>query len=73
VVRLSPGERLVAWFGLAVGVSMALMKLIPLVPGHFTIYEWLALGVWIALGAAAGSATWKAGHSGPSKEGRAAL
>jgi amino acid transporter len=73
VLGLSPGERVVAWFGLAVGISMALMKLIPLVPGHFTIYEWLALGVWIALGTAAGSATWKAGHSGPSKEGRAAL
>jgi basic amino acid/polyamine antiporter, APA family len=73
VMRLSPGERVVAWFGLAVGISMASMKLIPLVPGHFTIYEWLALGVWLALGAAAGSATWKAGHSRPSKEGRAAL
>jgi APA family basic amino acid/polyamine antiporter len=73
VMSLSNAERAIAWFGLAVGTSMALMKLIPLVPGHFTIYEWLALGVWIVLGAAAGSATWKAGHSGPSKEGRAAL
>jgi len=27
-----------------------LMKLIPLVPGHFTTYEWLALGTWIVLG-----------------------
>jgi hypothetical protein len=32
---------------------MALMKLIPIVPGHFTVYEWLALGVWIAMGVAA--------------------
>jgi hypothetical protein len=30
---------------------MALMKLVPTVPGHFTIYEWLALTIWIALGA----------------------
>jgi hypothetical protein len=38
------------------------MKLIPLVPGHFTIYEGLALGIWIALGvAAASTATWKSG------------
>ena len=47
---LSAAERAVAWFGLAVGIAMALMKVVPLVPGHFTIYEWLALGVWIALG-----------------------
>jgi hypothetical protein len=49
-IKLSAVERVVAWFGLAVGVAMALMKLIPRVPGHFTIYEWLALGVWIAFG-----------------------
>jgi APA family basic amino acid/polyamine antiporter len=46
-------ERGVAWFGLAVGIAMALMKLIPLIPGHFSVYEWLALAVWIALGAIA--------------------
>jgi hypothetical protein len=50
-MTLSAAERIVAWLGLAVGIAMALMKLIPLVPGHFTVYEWLALGVWIALGA----------------------
>jgi basic amino acid/polyamine antiporter, APA family len=60
MMMLSAVERAVAWFGLAVGIAMALMKLIPIVPGHFTIYEWLALGIWIALGVtAAGSATWK--------------
>jgi basic amino acid/polyamine antiporter, APA family len=60
VMKLSAFERAVAWFGLAVGIAMALMKVVPLVPGHFTIYEWLALGIWIALGAAAASsATWK--------------
>jgi APA family basic amino acid/polyamine antiporter len=62
VMKLSAVERGVTWFGLAVGIAMALMKLIPLVPGHFTVYEWLALGTWIALGvAAASSATWKRG------------
>ena len=50
-IKLSAVERAVAWFGLAVGIAMASMKLIPFVPGHFTIYEWLALGIWIALGA----------------------
>jgi len=67
VMTLSPVERAVAWFGLAVGIAMALMKLVPLVPGHFTVREWLALGVWIAIGAiAASSQTWKSGwKSGP--------
>jgi amino acid transporter len=53
VMMLSASGRALAWFGLAVGIAMALMKLIPIVPGHFTVYEWLALGVWIAMGVAA--------------------
>jgi basic amino acid/polyamine antiporter, APA family len=50
-VKLSTAGRVVAGFGLLVAVAMALMKIVPLVPGHFTGYEWLALAVWIALGA----------------------
>jgi APA family basic amino acid/polyamine antiporter len=53
LITLSPVERVVAWFGLMVGIAMTLMKLVPLIPGHFTIYEWIALAVWIALGAVA--------------------
>jgi hypothetical protein len=30
-----------------------LMKVVPAIPGHFTVYEWLVLGIWIALGALA--------------------
>jgi APA family basic amino acid/polyamine antiporter len=44
----------IAVFGLLVAVAMVLMKILPVVPGHFTIYEWVALGVWIVLGAVAG-------------------
>ncbi|MGA7398429.1 MAG: amino acid permease, partial [Candidatus Sulfotelmatobacter sp.] len=44
-------EWLVAGFGLLVAVAMILMKIVPAIPGHFTIYEWLALAIWIALGA----------------------
>ncbi|HKI27031.1 MAG TPA: APC family permease [Candidatus Sulfotelmatobacter sp.] len=51
VITLSPAERAVAVFGLLVGIAMALMKVVPLVPGHFSVYEWLALAVWIAAGA----------------------
>jgi basic amino acid/polyamine antiporter, APA family len=50
---VSAGGQSVAWFALAVGIAMALMKMVPMVPGHFSVYEWLALGIWIALGAAA--------------------
>jgi amino acid transporter len=50
-ITLSAPERAVATFGLAVGIAMALMKIVPLIPGHFSLYEWLALGIWIALGA----------------------
>jgi len=53
VMTLSMKERAIAWFGLAVGIAMALMKVVPFVPGHFTVYEWIALAVWIGLGAAA--------------------
>jgi APA family basic amino acid/polyamine antiporter len=48
--RLSAVETLVAAFGLLVAIAMMLMKVVPAVPGHFTLYEWLALGIWIALG-----------------------
>jgi basic amino acid/polyamine antiporter, APA family len=44
-------EYLIAGFGLLVAIAMLLMKVVPAIPGHFTIYEWLALGIWIALGA----------------------
>jgi amino acid transporter len=44
-------ERVVAVVGCGVGLGMILMKLLPGVPGHFDRYEWLALGIWIALGA----------------------
>jgi APA family basic amino acid/polyamine antiporter len=56
VLSLSATGRTVAVFGLLVGIAMFLMKVVPLVPGHFTVYEWLALGIWIALGALAAHA-----------------
>ena len=50
-VKLSAIEWLMAGLGLLVAVAMMLMKIVPAIPGHFTIYEWIALGVWILLGA----------------------
>jgi APA family basic amino acid/polyamine antiporter len=52
-VKLSAIDWLVAGFGLFVAIAMMLMKIFPAVPGHFTVYEWLALGIWIVLGALA--------------------
>ena len=46
-------EYAIAGVGLFVAIALALMKVMPVVPGHFTIYEWLALGIWILLGVAA--------------------
>jgi amino acid transporter len=46
-------QRIVAAVGALVGLLMILMKVVPFVPGHFSIYEWLALGIWIVLGAIA--------------------
>ena len=48
---LSPVEWSVASLGLLVAIAMLLMKIVPAIPGHFTVYEWLALGIWILLGA----------------------
>jgi amino acid transporter len=50
VVALSPAERILAVAGLVVAIAMALMKIVPFVPGAFTVYEWLALAIWIVVG-----------------------
>ena len=50
---LSVLELLVAGLGFLVAIAMLLMKLVPVIPGHFSAYEWLALGIWIMLGALA--------------------
>jgi amino acid transporter len=52
IVKRSAVTLTVAMFGLIVAIGMALMKIVPAIPGHFSMYEWLALGVWIVLGAA---------------------
>jgi len=44
-------QRTVAAVGCGVGLTMILMKVVPGIPGHFDIYEGLALGVWAGLGA----------------------
>lgn len=48
----APRERVIALAGVAVGGTLVLMKFLPNVPGHFTVYEYGALFLWIALGLA---------------------
>jgi basic amino acid/polyamine antiporter, APA family len=45
-----PRERFVALVGAMVGLLMILMKIVPGIPGHFSGYEWLALGIWGLIG-----------------------
>lgn len=42
--------RAAALFGLLVTSLMMLVKIIPVVPGHFSRYEWMALAIWTAMG-----------------------
>ncbi len=45
-------QRMVAAFGVTVGLLMVVMKIVPGIPGHFSAYEWLALALWLGLGLA---------------------
>lgn len=42
--------RFIAALGICVSLLLVLMKLLPVFPGHFSSWEWLALGVWLGLG-----------------------
>ncbi len=42
--------RAVAAVGMAVSLLLVLMKWIPVVPGHFSLAEWVSLGAWLVLG-----------------------
>ena len=51
--RMKPSlrGRAAAVFGVLVTGLMVSVKLIPWVPGHFSRYEWIALTIWVGLGA----------------------
>lgn len=50
LLATSTRERIIALAGEGVALCLILMKVVPLVPGHFTRYEWLAFILWLALG-----------------------
>ena len=50
LMKPSLPDRAAAAFGTLVTLAMILVKVLPVVPGHFTRYEWIALAVWGILG-----------------------
>ena len=50
IVERAGNQRVVATLGIAVSLVLVLMKLLPGVPGHFSLAEWIALGVWLIIG-----------------------
>jgi len=42
--------RLIAGLGILVSFFLFVMKLFPIFPGHFSMAEWIALGIWLLLG-----------------------
>jgi basic amino acid/polyamine antiporter, APA family len=52
LVRMKPsaGKRAAAIAGLVVAAILVLMKVIPAIPGHFTVYEWIAVAAWSVIG-----------------------
>ena len=50
LVEKATGQRAIAALGIIVSLLLVLMKWLPAIPGHFTFAEWVALGVWLALG-----------------------
>src|SRR5215469_4131864 len=52
MVEKRGGIRMVTGVGILVSLMLVLMKVLPIFPGHFSPAEWVAFGMWIALGAA---------------------
>jgi amino acid transporter len=63
--RMKPAlaGRAAALIGLLVTSLMILAKVVPFIPGHFTRYEWIALGLWLALGGLAAGSRNRGGFS----------
>ena len=61
-LRMQPSSlgRTAALIGVLVTSLLVLMKVVPGVPGHFSIYEWIALALWIA----AGLLVWRSSPAG---------
>jgi len=50
LVEKKTSMRAVTGLGIVVSSLLFLMKVLPVIPGHFSLPEWIALGTWLALG-----------------------
>jgi basic amino acid/polyamine antiporter, APA family len=50
LVEKRAGARAIAALGALVALALVAMKVVPAFPGHFSRAEWIALGVWLAIG-----------------------
>lgn len=51
LVEKQIGMRVVTGLGIVVSLMLFLMKVLPVIPGHFSGEEWVSLGAWLLLGA----------------------
>jgi basic amino acid/polyamine antiporter, APA family len=49
-MKPSVGGRVAAYLGLVVTGLLVFMKLAPGIPGHFSVYEWIAVATWCSIG-----------------------
>ncbi len=49
-MRPAVTKRIIAGLGALLGLGMTAMKVVPALPGHFSGFEWLALGAWVLAG-----------------------
>lgn len=61
LVETNAKSRLIAAAGALVALALLLMKLLPVIPGHFTKWQWTVLAIWIATGLA----FWRRGAPNP--------
>jgi basic amino acid/polyamine antiporter, APA family len=50
IVEKRMSMRIVTGMGIAVSLLLLLMKVLPVFPGHFSLAEWISLGIWATLG-----------------------
>lgn len=50
LLEKNPRLRFISGFGILVSGAFLLMKILPVIPGHFSRAEWIALALWLALG-----------------------
>jgi basic amino acid/polyamine antiporter, APA family len=50
VIEKRISMRVVTGLGIVVSLLLFLMKVLPVIPGHFSPAEWIAFAIWVALG-----------------------